>query len=67
MGFLTVEGRGGERLVWRFGNGEMWVTNGDDARRADPAASGEPGTDQVSEPSSPAYGQAGEAVTAAAA
>jgi len=50
-GYLTVEGRAGERLVWRFGNGEIWVTNGDDdVRRA--------GADQVSEPRPPVYGRA---------
>jgi hypothetical protein len=52
-GHLTVEGRAGERLVWRFGNGEIWVTNGDgDVRCASPASDG-----AVSEPAPPAYGR----------
>jgi hypothetical protein len=46
-GYLTVEGRAGERLTWRFGNGEIWFTDGeDDVRRGD----------AVSERPSPAYG-----------
>ncbi|MFI5403707.1 MAG: HNH endonuclease [Planctomycetota bacterium] len=45
-GHLTVEGRAGERLVWRFGDGEIWVTEGDDdVRRGD----------SVSERAPPAY------------
>jgi hypothetical protein len=64
-GRLTVTGRAGERLVWRFRNGEIWVTNGDDARRADASASGEPGADRVWEPPSPAYGDAEEMAAAA--
>jgi hypothetical protein len=50
LGYLIVEGRGGERLKWHFGNGEIWVTDGDDARRAEPASAG-----RVSEPT-PSYG-----------
>jgi hypothetical protein len=47
-GHLTVEGRAGERLVWRFGNGEVFVTNGDDdVSRAD--------ADCVAEGRPPAY------------
>jgi hypothetical protein len=50
-GGLTVEGRAGERLTWRFGNGEIWVTHGDDdVRRGYPEAA-------VSEPEPPAYGR----------
>ncbi len=50
-GYLTVEGRAGERLVWRFGNGEIWETEGDeDVRRGDAAAA-----DRVSEPNPPPY------------
>ncbi|HEX5135605.1 MAG TPA: HNH endonuclease signature motif containing protein, partial [Planctomycetota bacterium] len=56
MGYLTIEGRAGERLVWRFRNGEIWITEGDDDVRrarppADPAAAG-----RVSERGPPAYG-----------
>jgi len=51
-GHLTVEGRAGERLVWRFGNGEIWVTHGDDdVRRA-----GGSDADRVAEPGPPTYG-----------
>jgi hypothetical protein len=65
MGYLKVEGRAGERLTWRFANGEIFVTTGDnDVRRAraDPAAgddcagSGRAGADRVSEPGPPHYG-----------
>jgi hypothetical protein len=53
MGYLKVEGRAGERLTWRFGNGEIWVTEGDDdVRRA--------GAGAVSEPS--AVGETGRIV-----
>jgi hypothetical protein len=66
MGYLKVEGRAGERLVWRFGNGEIWVTNGDDNVRR---GGGGPGTDgaadRVAEPSAPRYGR--EAVIPSAA
>ncbi len=51
-GHLTVEGRAGERLVWRFGNGEIWVTHGDDDVRR--AAGSD--TDRVAERVPPAYG-----------
>jgi hypothetical protein len=30
QGNLSVTGRAGERLEWRFGNGEEWVTHGED-------------------------------------
>jgi hypothetical protein len=44
LGYLTVEGRAGEKLVWRFGTGEVWETHGDDdVRRA--GASPAAGTD----------------------
>jgi hypothetical protein len=67
-GHLTVEGRAGERLVWHFGNGEIWVTEGDnDVRRADAAAAGCDGADCVSEPAPPAYAAPGREVPAAAA
>jgi len=47
-GRLTVSGRAGERLIWRFANGEIWVTEGDDdVRRAEP--------DRVAEPAPPLY------------
>ncbi|HEY7862272.1 MAG TPA: HNH endonuclease signature motif containing protein, partial [Thermoanaerobaculia bacterium] len=47
-GHLSVQGRAGERLLWRFGNGEIFVTLGDDdVRRVDP--------DRVAEPAPPAY------------
>jgi hypothetical protein len=50
-GRLTVSGRAGERLVWRFANGESWITEGDDdVRRADP--------DRVAEPGPRRYGAA---------
>lgn len=50
-GRLTVTGRAGERLTWRFGNGEIWETLGDnDVRRA---------PEQVAEPAPPAYAAAG--------
>jgi len=29
-GHLTVAGRAGERLTWKLGTGEVWVTDGDD-------------------------------------
>lgn len=36
-GWLKVKGRAGERLVWTFGTGEIWVTEGaDDVRREAP-------------------------------
>jgi hypothetical protein len=55
MGYLKVEGRAGERLVWRFGDGEIWVTTGaDDVRRAD-------GADRVAESGPPPYGAAAAA------
>jgi hypothetical protein len=55
MGYLNVTGRAGERLVWRFGDGEMWVTSGDnDVRRGDPVG----GADRLAEPRPPAYGPA---------
>ncbi|MFI5401996.1 MAG: HNH endonuclease [Planctomycetota bacterium] len=47
MGYLKVEGRAGERLIWRFGNGEIWETEGDEnVRRGDAF---------VSEPDPPRY------------
>jgi hypothetical protein len=54
-GRLTVTGRAGERLVWHFGDGEIWVTEGDDdvRRAADPAT--EVPASRVSEPEPPAY------------
>jgi hypothetical protein len=58
-GHLTVEGRGGERLEWHFGNGEIWITEGDDARRMDAAPAAEPpnpAADRLSEPTAPPYG-----------
>jgi hypothetical protein len=62
-GHLTVVGRAGKRLVWRFGNDEIWVTEGDnDVRRGDAAdlagasALAADGADRVSEPAPPAYG-----------
>ncbi|HEX5135983.1 MAG TPA: HNH endonuclease signature motif containing protein [Planctomycetota bacterium] len=71
-GHLTVTGRAGERLVWTFRNGEIWVTEGDDDVRrgggpADPvgtaaggaAAAGADtaGAGRVSEPEPPVYGR----------
>ena len=29
-GFMTVTGRAGERLVWRYRTGELWITEKDD-------------------------------------
>jgi hypothetical protein len=58
-GRLTVTGRAGEHLEWRFANGEIWETLGDnDVRRATPAdAEGRADApDQVFEPAPPAYG-----------
>jgi hypothetical protein len=44
MGFLKVEGRAGERLIWHFGSGEIFVTTGDDdVCRAEAGAVSEPG------------------------
>jgi hypothetical protein len=61
-GCLAVEGRGGERLTWWFGNGEIWITDGDDAQRMDAAAAAEPqGTPDaghVAEPAPPVYSAA---------
>lgn len=52
-GYLTVEGRAGERLVWRFATGEVFVTYGDDdVRRTDTGQS----ADCVQERKPPAYG-----------
>jgi len=65
MGYLTVEGRGGERLEWRFGNGEVWFTDGDDARRADSDAPSGTDADHVSEPPAPAYPAAASIAAAA--
>ncbi|MHC4954608.1 MAG: HNH endonuclease [Planctomycetota bacterium] len=45
-GHLAVSGRAGERLEWRFGDGEEWVTSGaDDVRVFQPEEGG-----RVSEP-----------------
>ena len=56
-GRLVVRGRAGERLVWIFGDGEIWVTEGDnDVRRGD--ASDLEAADRVSEPAPPAFGDA---------
>ena len=50
-GRLSVTGRAGERLEWRFSDGEIWITLGDnDVRRAD--------AEHVLEPAAPAYGSA---------
>jgi hypothetical protein len=56
-GRLEVTGRAGERLVWRFSNGEIWETLGDnDVRRATAAdAKDAAAADRVSEPAPPAY------------
>jgi hypothetical protein len=57
-GHLTVEGRAGERLVWRFGNDEIWETVGDnDVRRAtaEDAEGRAAAADRVSEPAPPVY------------
>lgn len=55
-GRLLVTGRAGERLVWQFGDGEIWVTLGDnDVRRAD--------AEEISEPAPPAYGSTSRAPT----
>jgi hypothetical protein len=55
LGHLTVEGRAGEKLVWRFGK-EVWITEGDDhVRRPRPGecegdgAPGAEGGDRVRE------------------
>jgi hypothetical protein len=71
-GRLVVTGRAGERLVWRFGNDEIWVTEGDDdvrrgdaadveaaaGARAAPAPWQRSSAERVSEPGPPAYGAA---------
>lgn len=46
-----------ERLVWRFGNGEVWITEGkNDVRRGEPADAVDrgDGAGAVSEPPPPA-------------
>jgi hypothetical protein len=62
-GYLTVEGRAGERLVWRFATGEVFITYGEDDVHRAPA-------ETVSERPAPAYGVrgalAGEEALAAA-
>ncbi|MCK6460084.1 MAG: HNH endonuclease [Planctomycetes bacterium] len=67
-GYLTVEGRAGERLVWRFGTGEIFETLRDnDVRRADAAAAGCDDAPCVSESAAPAYAVPGREVAAAVA
>jgi hypothetical protein len=72
-GRLTVTGRAGERLEWRFGNGEIWETLGDnDVRRGDAAdapgsAEARAAADHVSEPAAPAYAAARREVPIASA
>ncbi|MCK6459843.1 MAG: HNH endonuclease [Planctomycetes bacterium] len=71
-GRLTVTGRAGERLIWRFGNGEIWETRGDnDVRRAtaDAASADADRTsaDHVGEPAPPAYAAARREVPIASA